>query len=76
MGGTVQTPSVKAPPPEGAEQLLQKCHHLLSELEELQAFITERKKEHAVDIRQFQNSVRSELKSLEKVWQSSSSFYL
>ena len=56
--------------PEGiviAEELLGQCYQLLSELEEFQTFLTERRKEQIVDIRQFHNSVRSELKSLERV---------
>lgn len=40
---------------------------MLSELEEFRVFLSEQKKENIVDIRQFHNSVRSELKSLEKV---------
>lgn len=50
-----------------AEELLGQCHQLLSELEEFRIFLTERRKEQIVDIRQFHNSVRSELKSLERV---------
>lgn len=50
-----------------AEELLSQCHQLLSELEEFRIFLTERRKEQIVDIRQFHNSVRSELKSLERV---------
>lgn len=56
-----------------AEELLGQCHQLLSELEEFQNFLTERRKEQVVDIRQFQNSIRSELKSLERVCELSSS---
>ena len=50
-----------------AEELLGQCHQLLFELEEFQLFLKEQRKEQLVDIRQFQNSVRSELKSLERV---------
>lgn len=61
--------------PEGvviAEDLLRQCHQLLSELEEFRTFLTARRKEQIVDIRQFHNSVRSELKSLERVCMPSS----
>lgn len=67
---TDQTPSSNEARSEGiiiAEELLHKCHQLLSELEQFRIFLTEQKKDHIVDIRQFYNSVRSELKSLEKV---------
>lgn len=66
-------PPLDEPRPEGiiiAEELLQKCHQLLSELEQFRTFLAERKKEHIVDVRQFHNLVRSELKSLEKVFSS------
>lgn len=62
--------SVEGQRPKGiviAEELLAQCHQLLSELEEFRLFLTERRKEQIVDIRQFHNSVRSELKSLERV---------
>lgn len=49
------------------EDLLERCHDLLKELEEFKAFLVEQKKENAVELRQFCNSVASELKSLEKV---------
>ena len=49
------------------EHLLTRCHDLLNELEEFTAFLVEHKKENAVELRQFRNSVASELKSLEKV---------
>lgn len=49
------------------EDLLQKCHDLLNELEGFKTFLQEQKKENAVELRQFCNSVASELKSLEKV---------
>ena len=47
--------------------LLQKCHALLDELNQFCAFLVDRKKEHAVEIKPFRNSVLSELRSLEKV---------
>ena len=50
-----------------ADTLLTKCHELLDELEQFQAFLVQEKKEHTVQLRQFRNSVISELKSLEKV---------
>jgi len=49
------------------EDLVQKCHGLLKELEDFRTFLVQRKKEHTVEIRQFRNSVQSELKSLAKV---------
>ena len=62
--------AIKAPLVDGtvlADDLLTRCHQMLSELEEFKVFLSEQKKEHIVDIRQFHNSVLSELKSLEKV---------
>ena len=47
--------------------LLKRCRDLLDELEEFKSFLVEQKKENAVELRQFYNSVASELKSLEKV---------
>ncbi|MCJ1403716.1 hypothetical protein MMC11_006939 [Xylographa trunciseda] len=52
-----------------ADALLTKCHELLDELEKFQAFLLQEKKEHTVQLRQFRNSVVSELKSLEKLAQ-------
>ncbi|MCJ1281570.1 hypothetical protein MMC26_000890 [Xylographa opegraphella] len=52
-----------------ADALLTKCHELLGELEKFQAFLLQEKKEHTVQLRQFRNSVVSELKSLEKLAQ-------
>lgn len=49
------------------DELLAGCHDLLKELEDFQKFLVVQKKEHVVEIRQFRNSVVSELKSLEKV---------
>ena len=46
---------------------LEQCHGLLHELEEFQDFLVEQKKEHTVELRQFRNSINSELKSLQKV---------
>lgn len=72
MEDTHSNTSVEEQRPKGkgiviAEDLLGQCHQLLSELEEFHAFLTQRRKEQIVDIRQFHNSVRSELKSLERV---------
>ncbi|MCJ1376972.1 hypothetical protein MMC17_000062 [Xylographa soralifera] len=58
-----QTPVISA------DALLTKCHELLDELEKFQAFLLQEKKEHTVQLRQFRNSVVSELKSLEKLAQ-------
>ncbi|MCJ1431296.1 hypothetical protein MMC27_000647 [Xylographa pallens] len=52
-----------------ADALLTKCHELLDELEKFQTFLLQEKKEHTVQLRQFRNSVFSELKSLEKLAQ-------
>lgn len=49
------------------EDLLKRCHDLLNELEGFKTFLQEQKKEHAVELRQFCNSVASELESLKKV---------
>ena len=54
-------------PVTSADALLTKCHELLDELEKFQAFLLQEKKENTVQLRQFRNSVISELKSLEKV---------
>ena len=52
-----------------AEDLLARCRTLLNELEDFGTFVLEQKLEHepAVEIRKFQTSVATELKSLEKV---------
>ncbi|KAA6408601.1 MAG: hypothetical protein FRX48_07683 [Lasallia pustulata] len=47
--------------------LLQRCRDLLDELGEFKTFLVEQKKDNAVELRQFYNSVASELKSLEKL---------
>ena len=49
------------------EDLLRNCHALLKELEAFRTFLVQCRKEATVEIRQFRNSVQSELKSLEKV---------
>ena len=49
------------------EDLLKKCEDLLDELDQFRTFLVESKKQNAVEIRQFHNSVLSELKSLERV---------
>ena len=54
-------------PVKSADSLLAKCYELLDELEKFQAFLSQEKKEHTVQLRQFRNSVISERKSLEKV---------
>ena len=56
------------PPSITVDELLDKCHALLNELEQFRVFLVERKKEHTIEIRQFRNSVVSELKSLERVF--------
>lgn len=69
MDEAIQSSPSEAPQSEAAilaDQLLQNCHQLLYELEEFQNFLAE-KKDNNVDIRTFHSSVRSELKSLEKV---------
>lgn len=50
------------------EDLLKKCHDLLNELDQFRTFVAENNRQNAVEIRQFQNSILSELKSLEKVY--------
>ena len=64
--GEEQHPS-SADNPVLVEDLLKRCRDLLRELEEFKTFLVEQKKENAVELRQFYNSVASELKSLEKV---------
>ena len=54
-------------PVTSVDTLLAKCHELLGELEDFRKFLVEQKKEHTVELRQFRNSVTSELKSLERV---------
>ena len=68
MVNTTQNDETPSPSPRvKVDELLAKCHDLLSELEDFQKFLVEQKKEHVVEIRQFRNSVASELKSLERV---------
>lgn len=69
MDEAIQSSSTAVPQSEAtilADQLLQTCHQLLYELEEFQKFLAE-KKDNIVDIRTFHSSVRSELRSLERV---------
>ena len=57
-------------PSEGAslaEDLLKRCHLLLSELEDFKSYLIKESKENAVELKPFRNSVISEIKSLEKV---------
>ena len=49
------------------DTLLEKCHELIGELEAFRQYLAQQKKEHTVELRQFRNSVASELKSLERV---------
>lgn len=65
----VQTDTVRV------EDLLHNCHALLNELEAFQTFLAQHRKEHTVEIRQFRNSVQSELKSLGKVRAPTSPFF-
>ncbi|MCJ1247738.1 hypothetical protein MMC30_004953 [Trapelia coarctata] len=59
---------IAAPQPAfNVDELLAKCHDLLNELEDFQKFLVEQKKEQVVEIRQFRNSVASEIKSLERL---------
>ncbi|KAL2048231.1 hypothetical protein N7G274_000142 [Stereocaulon virgatum] len=52
-----------------AEDLLKRCRSLLTELDDFGAFVLEQKlqQEPAIEIRKFQTSVATELKSLEKL---------
>lgn len=52
--------------PEKGQNLLQRCHVLLDELEQFQQYLAEQKKE-GVELRHFKNSVKTESKLLEKV---------
>ncbi|KAI9837265.1 MAG: hypothetical protein M1819_000339 [Sarea resinae] len=52
-----------------AEGLLQECKTLVSELKEFHALLKERKQEGRVELRQFQSSVLSEMRALEKLAQ-------
>lgn len=61
------TLSVEADYSARLSQLLQKCRLLLSELEEFQIYIAERRVSSAVEMRLFTGNVKSELKLLEKV---------
>lgn len=47
--------------------LVQECRGLLSEIEQFERFLKERRRENIVELKPFQNSVRSELRSLENV---------
>jgi len=51
---------------EKVQDLLQRCRVLLDELEQLQQYLVEEKKED-VELRHFKNSVKAESKLLEKV---------
>ena len=64
---TTETPASSADGAILVEDLLKRCHDLLNELDRFRTFIAESKKEKVIEIRQFQNSVLSELKSLERV---------
>ena len=64
------TPETQASSADGAlpvEDLLTRCHDLLNELDQFRTYVAENKKQKVVEIRPFQNSVSSELKSLERV---------
>lgn len=49
------------------EDLLKRCHDLLSELDQFRTFLAKSQKSKVVEIRQFHNSVLAEFKSLERV---------
>ncbi|KAI4157499.1 MAG: hypothetical protein LQ342_008232 [Letrouitia transgressa] len=49
--------------------LVQECHGLLSEIEQFERFLKERGRENVVELKPFQNAVRSELRSLENLTQ-------
>ena len=49
------------------EALLARCRDLLFELESFEAYLQQRKKGKTVDLNTFKNTLRAELKSLEKV---------
>ncbi|KAL8687692.1 MAG: hypothetical protein Q9218_006207 [Villophora microphyllina] len=50
-----------------ADDLVNRCHELLNELEAFQTFLKESKREHAVEVKPFRNTVTAELRSLEKL---------
>ena len=49
------------------DDLLTKCHALVAEIQQFRDYLTEHRKEKAVEMRHFQNSIVSEQKSIEKV---------
>lgn len=50
-----------------AENLVERCHKLLNELEAFQKHLQECKQEQTVELKPFRSSIAAELKSLERV---------
>jgi hypothetical protein len=55
-----------APPPT-ASDLLQRCQTLLNELETFKEYLKSRKQDHQVEIAHFRNTVKSELRTLQRL---------
>jgi hypothetical protein len=55
-----------APPPT-ASDLLQRCQTLLTELETFKEYLKSRKQDHQVEIAHFRNTVKSELRTLQRL---------
>jgi hypothetical protein len=56
----------QAPPPT-ASDLLQRCQTLLNELETFKEYLKSRKQDHQVEIAHFRNTVKSELRTLQRL---------
>jgi len=54
-------------PPPTAADLLQRCQTLLSELETFKEYLKSRKQDHQVEIAHFRNTVKSELRTLQRL---------
>ncbi len=50
-----------------AKATLQRCRHLVEELQQFQVYLEQHKKEHKLELRSFRNNVKSEMKLLDKV---------
>ncbi len=54
-------------PYDGTSDLLRRCKLMLDEIDLFQSYVKEQQREKAVDTAWFRNTVRRELKSIEKV---------
>ncbi|KAI4728474.1 hypothetical protein E4T49_03772 [Aureobasidium sp. EXF-10728] len=61
-----------SPAPATASDLLSRCQSLLSELETFKEYLKSRKQDHQVEIAHFRNTVKSELRTLQRLASASS----